>query len=371
MSDKHLHIISFDVPFPADYGGVIDVFYRLKTLHQLGVKITLHCFEYGRGKRGELEQFTEKVYYYPRKKSIIDSIHKKPFIVKSRDSEELIKNLMKDDYPVLFEGLHTTFFLGDSRLKNRTKLVRTHNIEHDYYNELANKSKGIKKQHYRSEAKKLKAYEAVLVHADVILAIKESEKKHFEQYCKQVVLVPAASNWSNDSAQRTTQPYFLFHGNLSVAENELGATWLIEHVFSPLNRCSELTIAGKNPSEKLIQLCNSKGINLVINPNDAAMQKLIHEARVHVFHTDQSTGVKLKLIHALSTSGHVIGNEKMVEGTGLENVCSIASTPSSFQELVLEKIDLELNQAEFDKRAAYLNTHFNTLSSTEKILALI
>ena len=25
-SDIHLHIVSFDIPYPANYGGVIDVF---------------------------------------------------------------------------------------------------------------------------------------------------------------------------------------------------------------------------------------------------------------------------------------------------------------------------------------------------------
>ncbi len=29
-SGEHIHLISFDVPFPADYGGVIDVFYKIK-----------------------------------------------------------------------------------------------------------------------------------------------------------------------------------------------------------------------------------------------------------------------------------------------------------------------------------------------------
>ena len=43
---KHLHVISFDVPVPANYGGVIDVYYKLKALHLQGVKIHLHCFEY-------------------------------------------------------------------------------------------------------------------------------------------------------------------------------------------------------------------------------------------------------------------------------------------------------------------------------------
>ena len=32
-----LHFISMDVPFPPNYGGVIDVFYKLKAFHQLGI----------------------------------------------------------------------------------------------------------------------------------------------------------------------------------------------------------------------------------------------------------------------------------------------------------------------------------------------
>ena len=28
----HLHIVSFNVPWPADYGGVIDVYYRIKAV---------------------------------------------------------------------------------------------------------------------------------------------------------------------------------------------------------------------------------------------------------------------------------------------------------------------------------------------------
>ncbi len=46
MPDKHLHIISFDIPYPPNYGGVIDVYFKIRTLHELGIKIHLHCFEY-------------------------------------------------------------------------------------------------------------------------------------------------------------------------------------------------------------------------------------------------------------------------------------------------------------------------------------
>ena len=67
MNSKHLHIISFDVPYPTNYGGVIDVYYKMKALHQQGIKIHLHCFEYGRAEAKILEDICEKVYYYKRK----------------------------------------------------------------------------------------------------------------------------------------------------------------------------------------------------------------------------------------------------------------------------------------------------------------
>jgi hypothetical protein len=35
MNVQRLHIISFNVPYPTDYGRVIDVFYRLKALHSV------------------------------------------------------------------------------------------------------------------------------------------------------------------------------------------------------------------------------------------------------------------------------------------------------------------------------------------------
>ena len=71
MSDKHLHIVTHNVPFPANYGGVIDVFQKIKTLHALGVKIYLHCFTYDdRKEQPELNKYCEKVFYYKRNKSI-------------------------------------------------------------------------------------------------------------------------------------------------------------------------------------------------------------------------------------------------------------------------------------------------------------
>ena len=69
--DKYLNIVSFNIPYPANYGGVIDVYYKLEALRACGVKLILHCFEYERPHAPELESICDKVFYYKRRTGVI------------------------------------------------------------------------------------------------------------------------------------------------------------------------------------------------------------------------------------------------------------------------------------------------------------
>ena len=131
--EKYLNIIAFNIPWPANYGGIIDVYYKMKALHQCGVKIILHCFEYERAHSPELEAICEKVFYYKRHTGLRTNMTLLPYNVYSRKHPELITNLLKNDYPILFEGLHCCYYINDPRLHNRKKIYREANIEHDYY----------------------------------------------------------------------------------------------------------------------------------------------------------------------------------------------------------------------------------------------
>jgi len=151
MTRKSIHIIAFDVPYPPNYGGIIDVFYKLKSLHQQGVSIVYHCFYYTghNPPTKELEKYCDAVYYYQRKKHIGKLLMSKyPFIVASRSNKKLLANLVKDDHPILFEGIQCCYYLNHPLLKNRKKIVRTHNIEHDYYLGLAKSEKNKAKKVY-------------------------------------------------------------------------------------------------------------------------------------------------------------------------------------------------------------------------------
>ena len=136
-----LRLISFNIPYPANYGGVIDVFYKIKALSEIGVKVILHCFEYGREEAAELNQYCEKVYYYPRKTGLLHQFSFLPYIVNTRKSKVLLTNLQKDNHPILFEGLHCCYYLNHPILEKRQKIVRMHNIEWEYYQHLASLEK--------------------------------------------------------------------------------------------------------------------------------------------------------------------------------------------------------------------------------------
>ena len=93
MKNKALHIVALNIPYPANYGGVIDIFYKLKALKDLGIKIHLHCYKYDREETNNLDILCTSVHYYPRKMSWFNLFSNIPFIVKSRKSENLLKNL--------------------------------------------------------------------------------------------------------------------------------------------------------------------------------------------------------------------------------------------------------------------------------------
>lgn len=353
MSDQKLHIVSLDVPFPADYGGVVDIFYRIKALHEKGYKIILHCFEYGRGEQHVLEEFTEKVIYYPRVKSVLSVLKSTPFIVETRKNKTLLQNLLLDDAPILFEGIHTCYYLNHPRLKNRIKVVRCHNIEQDYYRGLAQKSSGWKKLFFNWEAKKLERYEVILKHATSILAVQELDLNHFKQFSNQTYLLHSSIYLPDLDEKQATKEYGLYHGNLSVSENEEAAIWLIDNVFSLFSHYS-FKICGKNPSEKLISKCKNSGIDILPNPSDDEMRSLIDEARLHILYTKQPTGLKLKLLNVLFSSGKIVVNSNMIAGTPFEQFCSVCEDGSSFIKAIEQEMKNELTDSEFDRRTKWV-----------------
>ena len=370
MTDNHLHIISFDVPYPANYGGVIDVFYRVKALSEAGVKVHLHCFEYGRGEQEILKRCHE-VKYYKRDTSFAKQLSLTPFIVNSRRSEELVQDLLKDDYPILCEGLHSTAVLLDKRLKNRKIYVRAHNVEHDYYNGLGDTERcGWKRFFYRMEAWKLKRYEPIIRNATGIFAISQQDADYFSQKYGKVTLVPGFNSADSVCSETGRGDYVLYHGNLSVRENEDAAKWLVEYVFSELDL--HCIVSGLNPPDKLQKLAEKyTNVTLIANPDDAEMIDLLRQAQVNILVTHQPTGLKLKLLNALYNGRFCLVNSDMVKGTSLESLCVVADEPEQMIAEIKRLMEEDFTEEDIEERDAQMRQLYDNEANAKKIVSVI
>lgn len=369
---NHLHIVSFDIPYPPIYGGIIEIFYKLKTLREAGYEITLHCFDYKGTERSDvLESLCKQVYYYPRKKAYQVFFNMMPYIVSSRSNNDLLSNLMLDSSPILFEGLHTCFYLGHPSLEKRNKIVCMHNIEWDYYQNLSKADQNfIHKIHFNVESKKLKQYESVLKYAQTIFCINKKDTEYMKQYCDQsIFLTPFHQNESVQIKQGLGD-YILYHGSLDVVENHQAATWLIMQVFSKLTQ--KVIIAGKKPKSSLEDLIKKfPNIELKKDVPKEEMNTLVENAQLHVLSTFQGTGLKLKLLNTLYRGRHIIANDFMVANSNLESLCIIANTPEDILNAIEQNWDKEFTSESIQKRADFLNNNYSNENNVKRMIPYI
>lgn len=367
---RKLHIISFDNPFPPNYGGAIDVFYKLKALHDLGIEITLHAFTYGRSPHTELTKYCKQVYYYPRKKvtNFFDGL---PYIVSTRNHPDLIKHLLLDTSPILFEGLHTCYLLDYPALIERKKFVRMHNIEHDYYRQLAKvESSFIKRAYFIWESIRLEKFTNKLSNAQCILAISRNDFDTLnKKFVKTEMLGPFHPNEEVTSITGRGD-YACYHGNLAVGENDEAAKFLVSKVFAEMDM--PFVIAGNKPSNSLKKMvARHKHIQLIENVSTKEIDQLITHAHVNVIPTFQPTGIKLKLINVLYKGRFVLANHAMIDGTGCEDLCHQANTAEEFVSQLnqINRLDFEIQDLE--KRISILEKLFSNKTQAQNLVKLL
>jgi len=339
LEGKHLHIIAFDVPYPADYGGVIDVFYKIKTLWKAGINIHLHCFLYGKRKpHTELNRYCTEVNYYKRKTGLFSFFSPVPYIIKSRMSRELEERLLKDDHPVLCEGIHTCGILRNSALLKRKILFRPANVEHNYYAGLARLEKNLfRKVYFFLEARKLKRWEDQLEHVSEIFPISDADGKYFRDRFPgiSVTVLYGFHPYDDVDILPGRGEYILFHGNLAVPDNLKAARFILEKIVPAVEM--PVVIAGKDPPEGLVRKIKATpGARLVENPGAEEMERLVREAHIHLLLTFQRAGLKLKLLIALFRGRHIIANRDMMTLEGVDGCIEIAKESREIMESIRE-----------------------------------
>lgn len=369
---KQLHIIAFDIPSLPLYGGTIDIFYKIKSFHQIGIAIILHCFDYGEHKSiEEIKPYCKEIKLYKRKSILQSLFSTEPYIVCSRRHKDLLSNLCKDKHPILMEGIHTTAYIQHPALADRIKWVWNHNIEHDYYSGLIQTtSNPIKKLYFLLEALRLKKYYQKLQAASGIIGVSKKDATELKGMFKQVHYIPAFNKNSQVNCKVGHGSFILYHGNLSVSENANAVKWLLEKVFSKIS--TPIIIAGKAPGRDLINdIKRLPHVTLMADIDEQQMNELKENAHIHTLITFQDTGIKHKLLNALFTGRFVLANKAMVNGTGLESLTVQADTAEEIIQTIQRLMGSPFSTTDIEQRKKILGVEFNNQLNIKKLEQLI
>ena len=372
MNKTHLHIVAFDVPYPANYGGAIDIFYKLKALKALNIDIHLHCFQYGREEAKELTALCHTVHYYPRQTGIGGLSLQWPYIVYSRRHKQLLQHLVAMDAPILFEGVHSCYYLHHPLLQHRFKAVRAHNIEHQYYQQLAAKPGSLlSKTFFKLESRLLHSFEHQLQAAQAIYTLTSADAQFFKGIYPQMEVqsIGPFHQYNAVVAELGLGQYALYQGNLQHPENVEAVHFLLQQVVSKVSM--QVIIAGRKPSDALQQSIKQyPNVQLVADPTDAALAALVAQAQVHLLPTFQPTGMKLKLLRALFAGRHVVVNNAMIAGTQLGPAVTLANSPQEWVAAINRIAQVPFSENDLNNRIDNLKPYNNHLNAVHLAKAM-
>lgn len=352
MTRPDLHIITFAVPYPSNYGGAIDVWNRIVALRKAGVRIHLHCFVYGLFEpQPILETVADKVHYYPR--VIWPALISKgqPYIVTSRKSQELLNRLKADNSPVLFEGIHTTGFFKE--LEGRKRMLRAHNIEHQYYQELSDQSGGFKSLVFRREALCLRDYEhAIARQFDVVFAISPQDAAWYDNQGARTLFIPPFHGHDQVDILTGHGQYLLYQGDLSIEINQESLLDMLARI--PSGDLYPVVAAGRSGSkafeEKLARFSN---LRREADVTQEKMIALIRDAHIILVHSLHGSGMKLKIFPALYHGRFVAATAQCRTGTSLDQAITYYQ-PSSLDAMIKELWASDFSELQIAERIKIL-----------------
>lgn len=294
-------------------------------------------------------------------------------MVYSRRSKELLHNLQTIEAPILFDGANGAFYLSHPSLKDRLKIFRPQNLEQEYYRLMAKREKNFfKKIYFNIESRLLKRFEDNLQAADAFFTVAKHDFHFFKERYPDAYheYLPSFQPYDNVVSEPGQGNFCIYHGNMAHAENIEAVTFLLKEVipFVPY----QFVITGRNPSDNIINLASRlSNCKIIANPDEPAINQLIHEAHIHVLPTFQNTGLKLKLLHALFNGRHVLVNNEMLHGTGLSAACHIAQNAKAFIERINYLMGIPFSREDVAQRKEVLLKHYDNRRNVQRILTFL
>ncbi|MDQ0066781.1 hypothetical protein [Chryseobacterium lathyri] len=369
---KELHLISFNYPYPPSYGGIIDVYYKIKALSESGIKVHLHCFvdNIPETSDQEIKNITENVFFYKKEKNPFYYFSMIPFAAAIRTSDALLENLTSIEAPILFEGLQTTQIIHRLKIKDNKLYLRFHNNESEYYKGLSSSEKNIlKKIIYKIESLKFAHYQKrILKEFESVFCLSEKEFNDVDSISKNARLIHIFHGNETVKYLNGKGDYFLFHGDLSISDNKKALEETIR-MFKTLPR-HRLVVASDRAGDDLKKKINSIGnISLVPIETNENLRRLFENAHANILLSYQNSGTKVKLFNALYNSRFVIINQNITDDPALMSLCRTGSTSDEIRQQIIKAASEDYNENE--ARSKVLEKNYSDHANVKEMSKII
>jgi glycosyltransferase involved in cell wall biosynthesis len=242
-----------------------------------------------------------------------------------------VEKIRLDEYEVVYlEFSRYDFIAKYIKARSKKLIVRVHNVEQDYYNNLRISRKGF--QPFLRQKYICYQEPSCLSHADYIICLTKKDKDRLiELYPNisknKIGIVPVCVDTpvKNDTNLSINVPYILITGSLWYGPNSEGILWFIENVWKELQQSSmvikqgyRLVLAGSSPSEEIKSIVKTyHNIDLIDSPKDIG--PYFQNASIYVAPIFNGAGMKVKVAEAMSYGLPIVGTSHAFIGYFIDN----------------------------------------------------
>ncbi len=289
MGNSSLHIITPNVPNRYAYDGSADVYWKIIAFHKLGINCIVHIINRPSAIPEAIRAYSTQIFFYERSKGHASISFQAPIYVNRLFNKILLKKLLKDDFPILFDGIETTSYLKFSAISKRIHFIQLNSpneipfknsfiLKYSLLKRLESLTKSL---FYIQHFKKVTRKAWIISNTALELKFKSSSMKKYEKML--LFMGPPLSR--NELGKGN---YCMIHGDFRDSLINAFTFWLLERVFQDMD--IPFVVVGRNPSNQLEMAAHKKlHTCLVADPTEKELIELISKSQlcIHLDHTDQ------------------------------------------------------------------------------------
>lgn len=323
--------------YPPKDGGKRGIYYRLKYLSR---KLNLHLFFVNTGDAvvGDADfSWAKNTIVIPQlvKPSfkcnkfelllqlllwLESGVPRQSYILLSKKIKQNINNyIIENNISVILMETPFVYTMLDLKFikEHNVRLVSVfHNVENIYFQEISTWPKKIA----TLEKRRIEKIErCVLDDSDLSICISPYDKEWYENNlnAREIKYLPSVLPKADKMWKNSETGYIVFFSQLSFPPNYLGLMWFLENVFAKY--CDifpgiKLKITGKISNEKRYSIEKFKNVEMTGFLNDGDFDLLLQNTLFSIAPINQGSGVKIKLLEALSYGIPTIATRHCYDG---------------------------------------------------------